>query len=520
MEVKLKQILKTTPGIKWVYKFLFVCKYEGIRMAIVKATAKILRVKLKPKVVTKTKTKIKTVEKEVVKKEIVERRFSSVPDIVYKAGLMNAKRPKIFACAYRVYDVSRGLTGGPGGVLAMQKSQFGAHYRGYDVQYVFEDQKFKYPPTLTRLIKNYQPSIQKIFKASFYITHFLKTTDEVVNEVEPIFVCHDIGSAYGAYLCGCRYVVVYHQQGGLINELEGFGNVLNEQEKFLINSVEKIVFENASKVFFPSMGACEAYKNTSEEGRKRSEYINFSDYALYNTIPDIPKNINFEAQLEQFHLPNREENDMDVFLSIGDFNSNKGIDRVPEVLEKYTKKTGRKVLWIAIGNRTEIYDELLEQSKNWSFESLMIGARTDHDTVLALINYADYYIMLQRVSIFDLAILEAMRGGDAMILSKTGGNIEVNVEDNIVFWEEDQVDRVVDEIIERDKYAWGRQNTDVFNKYFSQKAFFEKYSRMMDEELEKAGYLPENKSEINKNNLTEWKDKFKGKQSSVAQEAV
>ena len=124
--------------------------------------------------------------------------------------------------------------------------------------------------------------------------------------------------------------------------------------------------------------------------------------------------------------------------------------------------------------------------------------------------------MLQRVSIFDLAILEAMRGGAAMILSKAGGNLEVNTENNIVFWEEGEEDKTVAEIIARDKKAWGQQNADIFNKYFSQKSFFAKYAAMIDEEIVKAGYyLNGGTSDINKENLIPWKNRFEGKKAII-----
>lgn len=48
-------------------------------------------------------------------------------------------------------------------------------------------------------------------------------------------------------------------------------------------------------------------------------------------------------------------------------------------------------------------------------------------------NMADVYLMLHRISIFDLTTLEMMDKSKCVVLSDVGGNPEFNREDNIIW---------------------------------------------------------------------------------------
>ena len=49
----------------------------------------------------------------------------------------------------------------------------------------------------------------------------------------------------------------------------------------------------------------------------------------------------------------------------------------------------------------------------------------NHDAVLSVLKRTDYYILMHRRSIFDCATLEVMSLGAVLLLSSTGGNLEV-----------------------------------------------------------------------------------------------
>ncbi len=441
-----------------------------------------------------------------------------LPPILKDIEQYNKKaKTKIFICAYRIYDETTGKTGGPGGVLAMLKKLFGNMYKGIEVSYHFEKKGFLYPQNLHNAIDGLAIKVKNNFVASYYVQTNRELQTDLKSGIKPLFVCHDIGTAYGAYLCGCKYVLVYHQQGGIENEMRAINAEYDELDIRIINELERLVFENASKVFFPSLGAMDVFKKTSRTGQE-SNKINYSSTALYNTIPTLPRGVDYDGLLTKFKLPQIDRNTTDVFLSIGDYNYDKGMERIPQLLDKYVSKTHRHVLWISIGasSNKDIYNELIEQKEKHLFDSVIIGERTDHDSLFALIDYADYYIMLHHNSIFDLAILEAMQFGKAIILSDVGGNPEFNQDNNIVLVHDDDYDSAVNEIASRDKVCWGRENKRVFDAYFSNDCFIKEYAEMLDEQLDNMHYDGlKYKSETNMNTFTQFKNKYLGKTAVI-----
>ena len=419
------------------------------------------------------------------------------------------KNLEIISCAFRKHEPKKGLTGGPNGVLATQREVFGDIYHGMRMRYIFHSKDVKYPVHLEQALKGLSFMVKINFYAAYYLEYCINSWSRLSNKTDFFFLCHDLGFAYGAYLRGCKYVIVWHTQGSVINERESFGEVLSERDKEVLNALEKIVFENAEMVCFPSKGAKEAYVKTTQIDISN---IKFSDMPLYNTISEKPQ-LDNEKLLNKLYLKDINREETDVFLSVGDFSENKGLDRIPNILNQYVKETGRKVYWIAIGSKHEagIYERLCEESELWLFQSSLYGNRVDHNTLLALMEYTDYYFMMQRHSIFDLSTLEAMRAGKALILSNVGGNIEVNRQNNVILVKEDNLDEVITKLKETDKYELGKLNAVVFKKYFSKECFFEEYAKLFDGiAINKFGIEFNRKSLINVE-LKRWKNKFKGK---------
>ncbi len=392
------------------------------------------------------------------------------------------KNIRIVSCAFRKYvSPTNGTTGGPGSVLAIQKHLFGDLYRNIPLTYLFSPtaQTFKYPPEFMAKIKDFVPSLQANYCAATYIQCMVNMLKRSSHKTELLFVCHDVGSAYGAFLCGLKYVLIFHSQGCLVHEQRSYNFKLSESDVKLLNSMEEVVFKNAEKVYFPSKGAKDAFVKTTS---MNCEVIKFAQVPLYNTIfdpSDTYKGINVLNKLN-LHSFNRETTD--VFLSIGDFCTNKGQDQIPSFLQEYAKRSKRKIYWIGIGNsiNSELYENLKSEQNEWLFDSTLIGKRTDHDSLLALLDLADYYIMFQRYSIFDLATLEAMQAGKGLVMSNIGGNIDVNKENNVVLVDSDNITAAVNEVLSRSKKEFGEQNKNVFYKYFSPDSFFKAYTEMLD----------------------------------------
>ncbi|BDV30047.1 glycosyltransferase family 29 protein [Microbacterium terricola] len=400
-------------------------------------------------------------------------------------------RVTIVGSAYREYDPAAGKTGGPGGVLATQRVALGDEYRGHPIEYRFQGtDKAELRERLGVQIAGLSGKIADIIIGAEHI----RTDPGILRMIDdgrtPLFVCHELGSAYGAYLLGAPYVLVYHQQGSTLQEMRSIGRTPTPHETNVVTRLERLICDNAQKVFFPSLGARDTYRATSRDGL--DGHANFADWALYNTVSavdhddDASDRRHLIASLRrELRLPAKDEQ-TDVFLSVGDFNHDKGLDRVPALLERHAALSGRRVVWIAVGAASdkERFAELEAQSKHWNFTARLIGERMTHDRLLALLDDADYYVMLHRNSIFDLATLEAMRAGKALILSPVGGNTEVDLDGNVLFVTEETIDDACRVLETRDPVEWGQRNRRVFEDEFSLERFAGRYRRMLDEQLD------------------------------------
>jgi len=402
---------------------------------------------------------------------------------------------KIYACAFRNYDVKKGNTGGPGGVLAMQRTILGDEFLSCPIEYLFMPEKITYPADVQSEINSIAGRLRSVIQGAYFIQSHPGIKHDLEKSITPVLMCHDIGTAYGAFLLGLKYCVVYHQQGSILNELIASGGKPTEYEIDLMNRIEKRVLEHAVRVYFPSLGAQQVLINTSENVAA-CPAIPYSEFALYNTIPDVDEAIDYEL-IHKLGIPNIDKDNTEVFFSCGDFNYDKGMERIPEFLTEYAKHSQKKVVWIGIGSAGAygIFEQLNNSKNAWPFESYLFGVRTNHSTLLALMEYCDYYIMLHRNSIFDLATLEAMRAGAALILSPTGGNLEFNVENNVVYVEQDNYLSAINEMMSRDYEEWSESNKCAFNTHFSHIRFADNYRTALSDLLNNAGFkAPENKT--------------------------
>ncbi len=401
----------------------------------------------------------------------------------------------VFACAYREYDPATGKTGGPGGVLATQRLALGERDGRLRMEYLFlPSDRASLRDRLASTTAGLSTKIAQIIEASEYI----RTHPDVLAARDAggvLLVAHELGTAYGAYRLGIPYVLVYHQQGSTLQEMRSIGRTPTAHETHVAEALEKLILDNAQRVFFPSIGARDTYLATSRSGVAAT---NFADSALYNTVSAVDhaaetdgRRALLEELARDLDLPPR-DGDTDVFLSVGDFNDDKGLDRIPALLARHTELSGRKVVWIAIGAASDRsrFDDLERQRDAWPFTARLVGTRTTHDRLLALMDYADYYVMMHRNAIFDLATLEAMRAGKALILSPVGGNVEVDLGSNVLFVDESTIQDACRVLETRDRAMWGERNRVVFDEHFSLERFTERYRRMLHEELAHAQLLP------------------------------
>ena len=417
-------------------------------------------------------------------------------------------RPKIYAIAYRKYDEKKGRTGGPGGVLATQKRLFGDTYKGIKIEYCFEPNAYPFEDSLKKRLNQYSVKLSCNLYANEYVLSEKGISEAVNDNTDILFICHDVGSAYGAYNTGKKYVLIYHQQGSLVSEALAFGEKLSDMEMQMLNDIEDIVFHNAQAVYFPSNGAKNEYINSCQID---CSGINFAG-CLYNTVPAVYTTDDVEKTKKKYGILDKQSQGYEIFLTVADYNKAKGVDRIPDFLNDYVTKCSKKVLWICAGNATTsgIFEALQIEKSSWKFESILIGNRINHSEVLALMEFCDFYIMLHRKSIFDLATLEAMRAGLIPVLSQTGGNIEFNKNDNVIFVDQEDNSSAIEKLQHLSIPHYKEVNKLTFDTYFSEKNFYEEYAAMIDREMEKAGISLRVESKLNRQFLSEYKNFFKG----------
>ncbi len=511
--MKIKKFLRSNRLSRYPYLVLYHIRYYGVRAAVLKICLRLFGERTEYESGAPGTAGERGGGRERRKPSFfpINNQSYKLPDL-----LLESEEPKTFeilSCAFRRHEPGKGLTGGPNGVLACEREVFGNLYHGMRMRYLFHSVDVEYPEHLERALKGLSFMVRINFYAAYYLEYCINSWSRLSRRTDFLFVCHDLGFAYGAYLRKCRYVLVWHAQGSMVHERESFGERLSDRDRHMLNRLEEIVLGHAEAVYFPSRGAKDSYLATTHIDTAR---VNFAEQPLYNTIPDAPEQLDREALLKKLPLLEIDRSRTDVFLSVGDFSENKGVDRIPEILNAYARESGREIYWIAIGSRHKagIYERLLQEQENWSFRATLIGERVDHDTLLALMDYTDYYIMMQRHSIFDLSTLEAMRAGKALVLSAVGGNLEVNRRQNVILMEDDRAPAIA-RLKREDKKELGRRNRQVFEEYFSKACFFREYSRMIDRHVMEAGVVFNRGSELNRRNLSRFRQAYRGRRAVI-----
>lgn len=392
--------------------------------------------------------------------------------------------------AYRPEPVGT-PTGGANGVLKVLQQNIGTLYRGFIQRYYYEPKKIDLGKHADIYIKKYKlgTMTKKLIEADLFVQISLANrvpTAFIDNNRQFFFVCHDIGSAVGAYNAGFPYILIYHQQGAFYYERESFGECLNEQEKLIINKYENIAFNNAIRVYFPSKGASDSFKNTT---KNNLNFSNFSETPLYNTVPEI--NINEIGKLKLIKKYNLTKYIIDrskylIFISIGDYSFNKGLDQIPDLLNFISAHTSKRIMWIACGSKHKsgIFEKIEQHCQKLnSFDYCLIPVREDHDSIMGLLDESDIFIMLQRLAIFDFSTLEAMSLNKKIVLSKIGGNLDFGKENNIIYYdaETDNKSEVTSCILSKKP----PKNKFVFDKYFSKNNFINSYCKLYDDIIRK-----------------------------------
>lgn len=352
---------------------------------------------------------------------------------------------RIIFCTFRY---NKGATGGPGGVLYLQKVTLGKEIYGIPCSYFFLRNIIRFNRVNMYLNK-------LIFRLIF-------TTKK-----DTYFFTHDIEMA--AFLSDLKlpYSLIFHNQGPIILERTNMGAHLTVSERKYYKKVERKAFVNARTLHFPSNGAAEMYFASMYANCRREE-VNLGA-PFYNIIPVVNPIRPIGLDLKY------EENNITLF-SLGTLTAAKGQDLTVQLIREYAKVSPKPLRYLLVGKgplKELLITELENIKNNIPTFSYQYYESLSHDAVMYLHKISDIYIMLHRISIFDFATLEAMSQHSAIILSKIGGNIDFNKNRNIVFAEDIAADYSALRYI--DILSLKKLNYEVFCKYFSRDAFVRQY---------------------------------------------
>lgn len=352
---------------------------------------------------------------------------------------------------------STDIANGPVGVLLTQKKLMGDQWNGLKLSYSFKEDNDISTSTTYRL--------NEWIGAVEFARRIAKQSDST------IYIAHDIFSAAGLATTGEHYVLIYHQQGEIIYESRNFGNVYPEEIEDAVKDLELFAVANADYVAFPSEGAEYFF-------RKSGRFKSFPDYAsygaLYNTL-----NEDLLKQKKEIGGLYKDQTKLTI-CSIGQMTEAKGIDQIPTFLNALSGYIEKPIRWIVVADgilKEKVVQDMQKLQEENTKLSFVQYDRLSHDEINYLLGISDAYCMLHRVSIFDIATLEAMYNNLLLVLSDIPGNIEYNKEENLF---------LVPDLSEcdfgnlKDYLLNPSVNRKVFEDYFSESKFKKRYSALFE----------------------------------------
>lgn len=397
--------------------------------------------------------------------------------------------PHIVVAAYRYRQPTTGI-GGAGGVVQIQESVFGE---------AWQDLRFKYflappqPPDISDVPAIIAAAVQAARAAGLdadlptaknltdlpsswvginhYVTEAIAWGRELaLRWPQSCFFVHEPATAVGLAASGAKYSLVYHHQGSLATEqTQSFGRTLDPGDPPFWTLLERVAMRCAVQVHFPSSGAREAY--LASAGLESHEAGTMGE-PLFNTIlPAAEQTGEADAELLR-SIPSGPT----LFVSIGLFSPAKGLDRVPAFLAHYRRISGRPVCWLARGDgayRDAVFEAIRRHELQES--AIVVEHRIANTTLREILERADGYVMLHRRSIFDLATLEAMAAGCCTVLSRTGGNLDFDLDGTCLMVDDGAEEEAAARLARADLTEMGRRARATFERHFSHAPYRARY---------------------------------------------
>lgn len=362
---------------------------------------------------------------------------------------------KIVFYAYR--DCMMGISGGPGAALFLQEKYLGDEFEGVPIEYHYKSQKWLF----------------KQMKGEF-LGAILQVIQEQLFRKDTFYISNDLGTAFGLALLNKPYAVLFHHQGSVVKENMDYGQNLSKGRIRFLHLLEKTAFTKAKKVCFPSKGAANMYFRSQYRAVNRNK-VHVAP-PLYNTISEIKASPHIEKDASKL-----------TFLSLGTVSSAKGQDLSLKFLETFLQKYDRKVRYLVIGRGplvNQVNSSALALMKRYeNFEYVYIPRVETYEEIMRIHRLSDVYIMMHRISIFDLSTLEAMSSRSALVLSEVGGNVEFNVDGNVILVKEGAYEKAARQLLESDLEELKKKNRRAYQNHFSPERFSRRYAKFLEKLL-------------------------------------
>lgn len=329
--------------------------------------------------------------------------------------------------------------------------------------------------------RQYTEDFASLFLYFCFLKEFLKeANDRFVFQENDVFLLQDpfiVHVFIHSFPVLQNVVAAYHMQGSAHSEL-------GKQHPELVSVYDVMQLEHLKKVqnwIFPSKGAQEGFFRTATpEMRKAARKCNF--YVAYNGY-EPKKHVKADPDFIK-ELYNRKEKDV-TFASATFLYQNKGVEKIPRVLAEFKRITGMTIRWILVGSG-EMETEVEANIKQYLQKDEYVWYRKrfdNQDNIFALFQHSDFYIMMHRVSIFDLSILQAMSYGCIPFLSNVGGNLELCGYQNGILINPDDDELTFPEDIKKGKAYFEnkkRENKEIVKLHFNNRQFLSSYKERLE----------------------------------------
>lgn len=272
----------------------------------------------------------------------------------------------------------------------------------------------------------------------------------------------------------CKVILTSHSPQPLHQEI--VDKILNLSEKkryYFYSKIEKMdeyAFLYADYIFFPAEEAIECYDRTWKKFKKI--YNKIKDNIRYIPTGIIPARASNKMNIyEKYKIP---ENSF-VVSYVGRHNQIKGYDMLKKIGE-YVLNNNKNIYFLIAGKEFPITGL---NNKNW----IEVGWT---DKPYDIIYESDIFVLPNKETYFDLALLEVMSLGKTICLTSTGGNnyFKKFNSDGLIFYEYDDVEKISNIILElynkkNECIEGGKSNNKIFKANFTSEKFAENYYKMI-----------------------------------------